>query len=229
LNLVWYPFASLTHGFARNIGFEAGVQRGFFIQASLPASDPQLPNASFGTNVHQYEGGMRYRIPFGAAGNQTWLSVTAGEQAFTFTSTPDCALSTPNTCRPSLDIPDTIYHYLRPAIGLRLELPASFALAANAGFRYILNGGGDQFALFFPHRTVWGADVNVYLGYRVVPNFEIRVGGELRGYAYAMNSTTADAQAVMAGGTTIKVASSAFDRYISGTIGLAFLYGGTRH
>ena len=60
----------------------------------------------------------------------------------------------------------------------------------------------------------------------MVPSLEIRIGGDLRRYVYAMHPTMADAQAIMAGGTPIKVAEGATDRYLAGTIGVAFLYGG---
>jgi len=224
LKLVWYPLAAVTKGPAQHLGLEAGLQQGFFIQTTLPADDPTLPNATFNTSVHEYEGGLRYRIPFGA--NQAWFSATGGEHAFLFTDEPSCALSTPNTCRSRLYTPDTIYRYVRPGIGLRLELPANLAFAATVGFRYIFNGGGSHMETFFPHRTVYGLDAAVYLAYRVIPSLEIRVGGDVRRYTYAMNSTMADAAAIMAGGTDIKVAGSGVDRYFSGTIGVAFFLGG---
>lgn len=224
LKLVWYPFAAMTHGGAANIGLEAGLEQGFFIQTSIGGDDPMLPNATFGTTVHEYQAGARYRIPFGA-GHQVWFSLTGGEHAFLFTSSSDCALTTPNTCRPNLNSPDTIYRYVRPGIGLRLELPSNFALAATVGYRQTFGGAGSQFADYFPHHTAYGLDASAYLGYRVIPNIEIRLGGEVRRYGFEMNSTTEDVQAVMAGGTPIKIATSGSDRYVLGTIGVAFLHG----
>jgi len=163
-------------------------------------------------------------MPFGA-GHFFWASLTGGEHAFLFTSSSDCALTTPNTCRPNLNSPDTIYRYVRPGIGLRLELPSNFALAATVGYRQTFGGAGSQFADYFPHHTAYGLDASAYLGYRVIPNIEIRLGGEVRRYGFEMNSTTEDVQAVMAGGTPIKIATSGSDRYVLGTIGVAFLHG----
>jgi hypothetical protein len=225
LNAVWYPMGAFTDGPAQNIGFEGGIEQGFFIQSSLNPNDPQLPSAKFGTSVHEFEGGARYRIPFGAAGHQAWFSLTGGEHAFLFTSSPGCEST--NTCRGRLDIPDTIYRYIRPGIGARFELPSNFALAATFGYRYIFNDGGPQFGVFFPHRTVYGIDAGLYLGYRVMPNLEVRLAGELRQYGYSMHSTQADVTAIQMGDTTLKVAGGAIDRYISGMLGIAFMYGGS--
>ena len=161
---------------------------------------------------------MRYRIPFGEAGHQVWFSGTGGEHAFVFTGRQKY----PNP----LEIPDTIYRYLRAGVGLRLELPSDLALGVNAGYRLILNGAGAQFGQFFPHRTVGGVDAEVYVGYRVTPSIEVRLGGELRRYFYNMHSTQADKDAAAAGGT-VKVAGGAIDQYISFTVGAAFMFGGT--
>jgi len=226
VSVVWYPLAGSGKGILADFGVEGSLEQGFFIQTSLGPDDPTLPNATFGATVHDYQSGVRYRMPIGG-GNQVWFSLTAGEHAFVFTSSSDCALSTPNTCRPNLNSPDTIYRYLRPGIGLRLELPSNFALAATAGFRYTPDGG-DQFGEAFPHHTVYGLDASAYLGYRVIPSVEIRLGGDVRRYGFEMNSTPEDVQAVMAGGTPIKIATGGSDRYVLGTIGVAFLGGVTK-
>ena len=62
--------------------------------------------------------------------------------------------------RANLDIPDTIYRYVRPGVGARFELPADLSLNLNAGYRYILNGGGQIKDVFFPHLSVGGFDVS---------------------------------------------------------------------
>ena len=139
-----------------------------------------LAGRTFGNAVHDYAGGLRYRIPFGA-GHQVWISGTAGEHAFVFTSPSDCS-----DCRAMLHIPDTVYRYGRPGIGLRLEMPADFSLTLGGGYRYIFNAGGTHLDGYFPHRTVGGVDAELALGYRVTPNLEIRGSGQLRRYFYDM-------------------------------------------
>ena len=81
----------------------------FFISSTLPASTGFPNGAKFSTAVHEYAGGLRYRMPFGA-GNYFFGSLTGGEHAFTFHSTS----TDPTMQRGNLDIPDTIYRFLRP-------------------------------------------------------------------------------------------------------------------
>src|SRR5262245_24040762 len=127
---VWYPLGPFTDGPLKNLGVEASIEQGFLISSSLPADNTcgaQGPDcfptgAKFGTTVHEFAGGARYRMPFGA-GHYFYGSVTSGEHAFTF-STTDAAKP-----RRDLHIPDTIYRYIRPGIGLHFELPAQFSFS----------------------------------------------------------------------------------------------------
>jgi hypothetical protein len=219
LQLVAYPISFFSDGPAQHIGFEGNFEQAFGIQSSLGKNpnDPVFPNgATFATTVHEFAGGVRYRIPFGAMAHQVWFSFTGGEHAFVFKT-----ISPAMGDRTSLDIPDTIYRFVRPGVGARFELPNDLALGVSGGFRYILNAAGTQFGDFFPHRTVYGVDAEVYVAYRFMSSLEARVGGELRQYGFSMHSTQADAALGK------PIAGGAVDRYISGTIGIAFLYGGS--
>ena len=69
-------------------------------------------------------------MPFGA-GNYFFGSVTGGEHAFTFHSTSTAS----DMQRSNLDIPDTIYRFLRPGVGLHVEVGGGFSLGIAAGFR----------------------------------------------------------------------------------------------
>jgi hypothetical protein len=114
-----------------------------------------------------------------------------------------------------LHIPDTVYRYGRPGIGLRLELPADFSVTLGGGYRYIFNAGGTHLDSYFPHRTVGGLDAEVALGYRVTPMLEIRGSGQLRRYFYDMHSKAGDT--FLAGG--------AIDQYWTVGLGVAVLLG----
>ena len=115
-----------------------------------------------------------------------------------------------------LHIPNTIYRYGRPAIGLRLELGGDLSLTLGAGYRYIFNAGGADMGAYFPHRTVAGVDADLALGYRIRRNLEIRGSGQLRRYFYDMHSKAGDAY--LAGG--------AIDQYWTVGVGMAVLLGG---
>jgi len=210
LHVVWYPISAISSGPMQHLGVEVGIEQAFGLRSAAGSDGSALAGKTFGNAVHEYEGGLRYRIPFGA-GNQFWLSGTGGEHAFVFTSPSDCS-----DCRAMLHIPDTVYRYARPGIGLRLQLPGDFSVMLGAGYRYIFNAGGTHLDGYFPHRTVGGVDADLALGYRVTPNVEVRGSGQLRRYFYDMHSKAGDA--FLAGG--------AIDQYWTVALGMAVLLGG---
>jgi hypothetical protein len=210
LRVVWYPISALSSGPMQHLGVEAAIEQAFGLRSSAGADGSELAGKTFGNSVHEYAGGLRYRVPFGA-GNQVWISGTAGEHAFVFTSPSDCS-----GCRAMLHIPDTIYRYARPAIGLRLAVTGDVSLTLGGGYRYIFNAGGTDLDQYFPHRTVGGLDAELAVGYRMGRTLEIRGWGQLRRYFYDMHSKAGDAY--LAGG--------AIDQYWTVGLGMAVLLGG---
>ena len=214
IRLVGYPIGLAMGGPLQDLGLEVSVEQAFGIASSIGTGDTQFPTgATFSTSVHEYAAGARYRIPFGLS-NQLWFSATGGEHAFVFKSAGGCTAT--NTCRGMLDIPDTIYRFVRPGAGARFEF-GDFSVAAAVGYRLIFNGAGNHFQTFFPHRTVGGIDADAYVGYRMTDTIEIRAGLQFRRYFFDMNSIAADRW--KAGG--------AIDQYISGGVGVAFMLGGS--
>jgi hypothetical protein len=210
LRVVWYPIAALSSGPIQHLGIEAAIEQAFGLRSAAGTDGSALAGKTFGNAVHDYTGGLRYRIPFGA-GHQFWISGTVGEHAFLFISPSDCS-----DCRAMLHIPDVVYRYGRPGIGLRLEMPADFSVTLGGGYRYIFNAGGTHLDGYFPHRTVGGVDAELALSYRVAANLEIRGSGQLRRYFYDMHSKAGDA--FLAGG--------AIDQYWTVGLGVAVLLGG---
>jgi len=211
LHVVWYPILrAVSNGPLQHLGVEFGIEQAFGLRSAAGADGSALAGKTFGNSVHEYEAGLRYRIPFGG-GHQFWLSGTGGEHAFVFTNPSDCS-----DCRAMLRVPDTVYRYARPGIGLRLEMPTGFAISLGAGYRHIFNAGGTYLDGYFPHRTVGGVDAELALGYRVTPNVEVRGSGQLRRYFYDMHSKAGDAY--LAGG--------AIDQYWTVALGMAVLLGG---
>jgi hypothetical protein len=211
LRVVWYPIGALAGGPMQHLGIEAAIEQAFGLRSAAGADGSALAGKTFGNSVHEYAGGVRYRIPFGA-GHQVWISGTAGEHAFVFTSPSDCS-----GCRAMLHIPNTIYRYGRPGFGLRLQLPNNLSVAVGGGYRYIFNGGGADLGAYFPHRTVAGVDADLALGYLVTRNVEIRGSGQVRRYFYDMHSKAGDTY--LAGG--------AIDQYWTVGLGMAVLLGGS--
>jgi hypothetical protein len=219
-SVVWYPIGPFTDGPAKNIGFEAAIEQAFFVSSSLPAMNG-MPGAKFGTSIHEFGGGGRYRMPFGG-GHYFWGALTGGEHAFTFKSTATGQRST-------LDIPDTIYRFIRPGVGIHFELPAQFSLTLSGGFRWVFNKGGQFHDDFFKHSTVNGVDAQLTVGYRISSMLEVRGSGDFRRYFSSMNCFGG----LDAGGQAINqcdarfTAGGAVDQYIAGSVMLAITLGGT--
>jgi hypothetical protein len=211
VHVVWYPISAFSEGPMQHLGLEIGVEQSFGIQSTIGNDGTPLAGKTFGNTVHEFEGGLRYRIPFGA-GSQAWFSATGGEHAFVFSSPNDC-----NSCRATLDIPDTIYRYARPGVGVRLELTSDISLTVGGGYRYIFNSGGTQLDTFFPHRTLGGVDAELQIGYRVTPMIEARLVGEVRRYFYDMHARAGDTF----------IAGGAIDQYLTFGVGMAVLLGGS--
>ena len=197
-NVVMFPLDPLAGGLLGNIGLEAEIQQGFAISSALGT-------ATYKNVVHDYAGGGRYRFTFGSA-SDFYVSVTGGEDAFTFTGR-----STSNV----LQLPDTIYHYVRPGAGLHLDIGGGLGLSLAGGYRIVLNNAGAQFQQFFPRNTVAGADAEVVARYAVSPMFEVRAGLEWRRYWFAMHSVPGDTYA----------AGGAVDQSFAFTARIAILIG----
>ena len=239
-NVVWYPLGPFTDGPMKNLGFEGNVELGFLISSSVkpdPTCTPGMldcfPNgAKFSTSVHEFSGGGRYRMPFGA-GHYFYGSLTGGEHAFTFhtENTAD-----PNMSRGLLRIPDVIYRFVRPGIGLHFELPAQLSMTLTGGFRYVFNSGGQFHDYFFPYSTVNGVDAGLTIGYRITPMFEARLVADWRRYFSSMNcaasgpsgTTVNRCMRTLADGSMVNyTAGGAIDQYLNFGVVIAVTMGGT--
>jgi hypothetical protein len=201
-NVVMFPLDPLVGGVLGNIGLEAEIQQGFAISSTLASGGT---TTTYKNVVHDYAGGGRYRFTFGSA-SDFYVSVTGGEDAFTFAGRSATSV---------LQIPDTIYHYVRPGLGLHLDIAGGLGVSIAAGYRAVLNNGGAQFQQFFPRATVAGADAELVARYAVSPMFEVRAGLEWRRYWFAMHSQQGDTY----------VAGGAVDQSFAFTARIAILIG----
>jgi hypothetical protein len=178
-NVVMFPLDPTLGGAIGNLGAELELQQGFAISSTLSGGQ------SYANTVHDYAGGVRYRFPF-ATSDDVYLSFTGGEDAFTFSGAN----------RPTLPIPDTIYHYIRPGAGIHLLLGGLITVGLSGGYRVVLNAGGPQLSDpqtgLFPHLTVAGADGQLVGGYKISDLLEARVGVEWRRYWFNMHSQMND-------------------------------------
>ncbi|HEV3031926.1 MAG TPA: hypothetical protein VG319_09805 [Polyangia bacterium] len=236
VSLLLFPGAFAVGGVAANIGLEANIEQAFGVTSTVPTSTTFPMGATFGTIVHDYYVGGRFRFVL-AGGHELAVTAGGGEHAFSFRDGPAAT-----DIRANLNIPDTIYRYVRGGVVGRFELPSGVTLGLGGAYRYILNKAGQistgpvinngmvQVQGFFPYLAVAGIDVDATLGYHVTPSIEARVGVNLRRYFYAMNSSPAKcAQGCdfLPDGTQVnQVAGGAIDQYIGFNIGAAYIFGG---
>jgi hypothetical protein len=193
LHLLVYPGAFLTSGLAAAFGAELNVDYAFGVQSNVKA--PTV--GTVGTAIHDFNGGVRARLVLG--GHELSAFVGGGEHAFVFTTIDAAVLP-----RSSVDIPDTIYRYVRFGADARLQLAPGFTLTVNAAYRSVFNRGGDQplqiaylatsEALrdgYFPYVQIAAIDGSATIGYQITPSIEARFGVDLRRYFMAMNSSNA--------------------------------------
>jgi hypothetical protein len=197
-DILFYPGALVSRGPLANIGVELGLEQAFGISSQVAGGGP-----TFATTIHEFAGAVRYRIPIGE--NELGVSAGGGEHAFTF-----------HRGTSPLDIPDTIYRYFRAGLDGRYALPMNLALFAGAGYRAVLNNGGQIHDVYFPHSTVAGVDAHAGAAYHLTPSIEVRLQADLRRYFYAMHSVAGDT----------RIAGGAVDQYLSVTGLIAFTLGG---
>ncbi|HEY2730711.1 MAG TPA: hypothetical protein VGK52_12290 [Polyangia bacterium] len=237
VTLLVFPGAFAVGGVAANIGIEANIEQAFGVTSTVPMSTTFQNGATFGTIVHDYYIGGRFRFVL-AGGHELAVTAGGGEHAFSFRDG-----SGPNDIRANLNIPDTIYRYIRGGVVGRFELPSGVTLGLGGAYRYILNKAGQistgpvynpdgsvQIQGFFPYLAVAGIDVDATLGYHITPSIEARVGVNLRRYFYAMNSSPTQCAMgcdfLPSGAQVNQVAGGAIDQYIGFNIGAAYIFGG---
>jgi hypothetical protein len=251
LHVVLYPASFFTSSFVANLGLELNLDQTFSVTSSVPptldatgAPAAPYPNgATFDTVIHDYNGGGRVRFVL-PAGHELAVFVGGGEQAFSFRSQVAGQ-------RDQLNIPDTIYHYVRAGIDARFELPSGMTLGLSGAYRFVFNQGGQiaQTAIlnpngstatnpdgsvqgmgFFPFLTVAGVDFNGMLGYHITPSIEARFNVNLKRYFYNMHSSAKKCDTgcdfLNNGAQVNDVAGGAVDQYVGFTIGAAYIFGG---
>jgi hypothetical protein len=213
-----YPGAFFSDGVAALIGLQLDLEQAIGVASNAPPGGAFPNGATFPTIIHDYSGALRGRWAF-QGGHEVALLVGGGEHAFSFRSSGGAD-------RGQLDLPDTIYQYLRVGAEARLELPSNFTATIGAGFRDVLNQGGNKAGVrqiaspgYFPYLQVAGIDAGLTVGYHITPSIEARAGLDLRRYFFAMNAIPADYG-------VNKIAGGAVDQYISGTLMIAYIFGG---
>jgi hypothetical protein len=226
VSIVAFPAAFSTSGFVANLGVELNIEQAFGVSSTVPANPagPFVSGATFGTVIYDRNVGARLRLPL-HGGHELAVFGGIGQHAFSFKSSGGAD-------RGMLNIPDTIYNYIRVGLDGRFELPSGMTAGVGAAYRLVLNKGGqisegpllDQnnnvvSTGFFPYLTVAGIEANAMLGYHITPSLQARFNVNLRRYFFNMHSTPADYN-------VNAIAGGAVDQYVGFNVGLSYVFGG---
>ena len=192
----WYPGAHFTRGFATNIALDLNIAQAFGVSSRGP------DGTKFPTQVHDYNGGIKLRIPLDS-GIEPSVTVGYGDHAFTVSGAN----------RPPL--PNTEYKYLRAVAAVRVPVATNIAVMAGAGYRHILSPG-DIKTTYFPNLAVKGIEANAGVGYAITSMIEARLGVDLRRYFYTFHSKNTD----------MFIVGGAIDQTIAFNLSLAVMLGG---
>lgn len=196
-SLVYYPAVHFTDGFATNLGLDLNIQQAFGISSRTP------DGATYPTQIHDYNGGVRVRVPLESF--EPYLTLGYGDHAYKMTGAN----------RAALVLPDTEYKYLRAVVGMRAPLPSNVSMGVSAGYRYVLSPGGIK-TDYFKNLTVGGMEANLYIGYALTNMIEARIGFDYRRYFYSMHSKNGDPF----------IAGGAIDQTYAGSLSVAVMLGG---
>jgi len=196
--ILYYPGAQFSSGFVANLGLDINVSQAFGITSKTP------DGTSFATAIHDYNGGVRARLPLYNV--EPSLTVGFGDSSYSFSGGD----------RTNLLLPDVHYQYVRAVIGLHATITPQLSVFASGGYRHVLSVGQIKDS-YFTHLTAHGAEANAYAAYAFTSMIEARLGVDFRRYFYSMHSTNAD----------MYIAGCAVDQTIAGSLALAVLLGGT--
>ena len=185
--------ASLT-GFFR-LGFpRVGVM------ASIEQGQPLPATTSGGLEYRTFSGDYFGSLLLGVPTRHLVadLALGGGRQRYAFIPQGDAD----SRARP---VPNVTYDYLRAGLELRVYTGTPFGIFGGGHYRHILASGLITSPDWFPSATVWGAEGNLGVSYRLLSLYKFR-----------MDPTAGDAH----------VTDGATDLYWGGSLSLAVLLGG---
>jgi len=199
----YYPGAHFTAGVGAQFGIDFEWERLF------PFDSTRADGAKFPTKSQQFLVGLRWRYPTGRW--EPALIVDYGVQTFEFGVSGPPVPGEDNTA----GVPSVKYEFVRVGGGFRVGIGEKerFIVAINAAFRGVLSVGGIGTYAWFPEAKAKGMDAMLMLGYALPKGFEVRIGGDYRGYWLDLNPVLPGAP---------YEASGAVDQYWGASIGVAW-------
>ena len=198
----YFPGAHFTDGVGAQFGLDFEWERLFKFDSERP------DGASFPTESQQFLIGMRWRYPTGRW--EPFVVVDYGVHNFEFGVSGPPVPGEDNTA----GVPGVRYEFVRIGGGFRVVAGKKeiIVLGANLALRGVFNVGGIGSSAWFPNAKANGLDLGLLLGFALPHGFEVRLSGDFRRYWFKLNPELDAAY----------VAGGALDRYLGGSVGLAW-------
>ncbi|MFL5320087.1 MAG: hypothetical protein ACJ790_10570 [Myxococcaceae bacterium] len=181
----------------KNLGAAVAAETAFGIGSA--AQD----GSRVGTSAYQFDVGARYRIPLDQ--HRVVLGAGYGQRAFSVADTQDAVLSM---------VPDVSYKFVSIRAAGRYVINEQLSLNATVAYLHLLGTGELGSAKFFPRLSGAGVEASVFVGYEILPKWEVRVGADLQRFFFALHPEPGDQN----------VAGGAVDQFFAGTARVAYKF-----
>jgi hypothetical protein len=191
-----YPLRFVTNSFPSNFA----ITGAYGVALGLDSTDAR--GRRFATTAYDAALGIRFRLPLDTTLPDLGISLGWTHRVFYIRASETQALR---------GVPDLEYNGVRVGFSARIQMVQRVALRLDLGLTYVPSTGelGDT---IFPHVSTVGLDATVAVAFRIWKGLEARIGFDVQNYAHSANRQDGDRY----------VSTGANDRYLSGTLGIAW-------
>ncbi|MBZ4374633.1 hypothetical protein [Corallococcus sp. AS-1-6] len=196
-----YPLAAFQKGALARLGITGSIDQSFGLKSTGSTGAVSYP-----TTAREWQAGLRYVIPFGAAQQHGFeLTGTYGMNTF--------RIDAVDGERP-LDLPNVEYKTAGLGLGVRAALSEKFDFNFRLGYQHPLDSGELSSDAWFPRMSAGAVTGSATLAYRLNRILDVRLRADLRRYFFKFNPEPGDPY----------VAGGAVDQYPGLSLQVGFRY-----
>jgi hypothetical protein len=200
----WYPGRHFTEEWPAIFGIEMAFQRSFAI-VSERSDGARFPTVNRNVDVNAL---ARFMIRRHALVGRFGYGSHLYELRRRDPSQPSTGILVP-------DVPSVEYRYLRYGVESRLAILDWFGAVVGASFLQVLDAGGLESEIWFPHLSGHGAELDVGAVFALGRGFEARASLTYRRYFFAFNPVP---------GYEDIIAGGALDQFVFYTASVAYRF-----
>ncbi|MBN9685223.1 MULTISPECIES: hypothetical protein [unclassified Corallococcus] len=196
-----YPLAAFQKGALARLGIMGSIDQSFGLKSTGSSGEVSYP-----TTAREWQAGLRYVIPFGAA-KQHGFEITGAYGMNTF------RIDAVDGERP-LDLPNVEYKTAGLGLGVRAALSEKLDFNFRLGYQHPLDSGELSSDAWFPRMSAGAVTGSATVAYRLNRILDVRLKADLRRYFFKFNPEPGDPY----------VAGGAVDQYPGLSLQLGFRY-----